>query len=216
MQRFSYGPSCGDVIVACMAALMLVLSCAAQGADAAALPTDGRITAGSGAISSSGHVMTVTQDTDRMITQWRDFDIGSDSRVDFLQPGASSVVLNRVVGGNPSQILGTLTANGRVYLLNPAGILFGYGAQVDVGALVAATLDMSDDDFLNGRDSFSNGGAAGDVLNQFGRNALIRGGEVEIVQFGAEFRNLPFEIRSAIPDKGFQPLVEKEKSQNGD
>ena len=173
MQRFSYGPSCGDVIVACMAALMLVLSCAAQGADAAALPTDGRITAGSGAISSSGHVMTVTQDTDRMITQWRDFDIGSDSRVDFLQPGASSVVLNRVVGGNPSQILGTLTANGRVYLLNPAGILFGYGAQVDVGALVAATLDMSDDDFLNGRDSFSNGGAAGDVLNQGKLNGRI-------------------------------------------
>ena len=82
-----------------------------------------------------------------------------------MQPSASSVALNRVGGGQGSQILGTLQANGQVYLVNPAGILFGKTAQVDVGGLVASTLAMRDDDFLAGRDRFG-GAGAGSVVNE--------------------------------------------------
>lgn len=147
-----------------MTGAMLLLFISSAGADP--LPTGGHITAGSGTISQSGNVMTVTQGSDRMISEWRTFDIGPNARVDFLQPGRSSVALNRILGGNPSQILGALQANGKVYLLNPAGIIFGQSAQVDVGALVASTLELSDRDFLAGRDSFYNSGNAGAILNQ--------------------------------------------------
>ena len=158
-----------------------------------ALPTGGQITAGAGAIAQSGNAMTVTQDSDRMITQWQSFNIGADAQVQFLQPSASSVALNRVLDGKPSEILGTLTANGQIYLLNAGGILFGHGAQVDVGALFASlicgylgetfgalfasTLDMSDKDFLSGRDVFSNGGKAGPLINQ----GDIKGGVVALI-----------------------------------
>src|SRR3546814_20944851 len=68
----------------------------------------------------------------------------------FKQPAASAAVLNRVVGGNASGILGNISANGRVFLVNPNGIMFGADSRVDVGAQVAMTQAISDDDFMSG------------------------------------------------------------------
>ena len=87
--------------------------------------------------------------------------------VRFAQPGASSIVLNRVVGQDPSQIFGSLSSNGQVFLLNPNGILFGAGAQVSVGGRVASTLNMSDQDFMAGRHTLTRG--AGPVAAAGGR-----------------------------------------------
>ena len=78
-------------------------------------------------------------------------DLGAGEITRFLQQSASSAVLNRVVGAMPSSIMGQLLSNGRVYLINPHGILFGAGARIDVAGLVASTLQMNDADFLAGR-----------------------------------------------------------------
>ena len=152
---------------------LMMVSWFAHCASADTLPSGGQITAGTGSITQSGNAMTVTQGSDRMITQWQSFDIGTNARVDFLQPNASSVALNRILNGNPSQILGSLTANGKVYLLNPSGIIFGANAQVDVGGLIASTLDLNDDDFLHGRNTFSNSGDAGSILNRGNLNGRV-------------------------------------------
>ena len=87
--------------------------------------------------------------SDRAIINYESFHIAEHERVRFVQPGKTSCVLNRVVGGDPSKILGALESNGRVFLVNPNGIYFGAAATVHVGSLVASTLNVQDQDFLN-------------------------------------------------------------------
>lgn len=141
-----------------------------QGALAApapdALPTGGQVAAGQATISQSAQTMTVNQGSDKAIINWQSFNIGADATVNFQQPGSSSVALNRVVGSDPSAIYGSLNANGQVFLVNPRGVLFGQGARVDVGGLVASTLNQSDEDFLAGRHVFNRDGATGSVVNE--------------------------------------------------
>src|SRR5690554_6917167 len=129
-------------------------------APAYALPSLDDVKYGQADITSSLDTLTVDQKADRLIVHWHDFSIGDAETVLFLQPDASAVALNRVVGNMPSEILGTLTANGHVFLINPNGILFGQGAQVDVGGLLASTLDITDIDFLNDRYTFAQIGRA--------------------------------------------------------
>src|SRR5262249_3567818 len=100
------------------------------------------------------------------IINWQSFSIGVNEITRFVQQSASSAVLNRVATGNPSAILGALQSNGRVFLINPGGILFGAGSQVDVAGLVPSTLNLSDADFLGGRLRFAETPGAGAVVNQ--------------------------------------------------
>ena len=153
--------------LALLAAVLLGGATAAQAQLAeGALPTGGRIAAGQASLTTSGKQLTVNQGTQRLVINWNSFDIGSGAGVQFVQPGRDSIALNRVAGGNPSMLLGNLSANGQVWLLNPGGVVFGSTAQVDVGGLVASSLALSDDDFLAGRHRFSGGTGGGAVVNQ--------------------------------------------------
>ncbi|MCC4632755.1 filamentous hemagglutinin N-terminal domain-containing protein [Xanthomonas dyei] len=147
--------------LALAAALMLSAPAMAQVASTQ-LPTGGSIVGGTGTINApTGTTQVIDQTGSRMALNWTSFDIGSAATVRFNQPSASSVVLNRVIGGNPTQIFGNITANGQVFLLNSNGILFGNTAQVNVGGLVATTLGAQDINFINGNDVFdANGGVA--------------------------------------------------------
>lgn len=133
---------------------------------ATTLPQGGTVTAGSASIGQSGSRMDIDQTSQRAIIEWTGFDIGSQAQVNFNQPNAASVALNRVIAGEASQIHGQLTANGQVWLINPNGVLFGQGSRVDVGGLVASTLDTLDSDFLAGKAEFHRGDATGNVVNQ--------------------------------------------------
>lgn len=147
---------------------------------ATALPTGGQVVAGSVSIAADGAAMTVTQGTSRGIVNWQSFDVGSSASVNFKQPDASSVTLNRVKGGTGSVIAGRMSANGRVYVVNPNGVLFTKTAQVNVGGLVASTADIADGDFMSGKDVFTNDGATGSVINQGTINARDGGAVVLI------------------------------------
>ena len=131
-----------------------------------ALPTGGQVIAGTASISQTGSQMTINQTTDKAILNWNTFNIGTNAGVTFNQPGSSSVALNRVLSSDPSSIYGSLRANGQVFLVNPNGVLFGQGARVDVGGLVASTMAISDADFLAGNYRFGRNGATGSVVNQ--------------------------------------------------
>lgn len=157
----------------------------AQALPASALPTNGQVVSGTGSISQTGSNMQVTQGSQRLVTHWDTFNIGSAARVEFVQPSASSVALNRVLSGDPSRIYGQLSANGQVFLVNPAGVLFGASARVNVGGLVASTLDISNDDFQNGRRRFT-GNSKASVVNE-GQIEAARGGAVALL--GAQVRN---------------------------
>lgn len=148
----------------CLAALLLT-GAPAFALDSTALPTGGTITSGSGSITTSGSQMTVNQASQKMVANWETFNIGTEAGVTFSQPNSSATALNRITDQNPSEILGSLSANGQVFLVNPSGIIFGSTAQVNVGGLVASSLDIADEDFLNGNYSFANNGTAGGISN---------------------------------------------------
>jgi filamentous hemagglutinin family protein len=139
------------------------------------LPTGGQLVAGQAVIGQSGKQMTITQGSQRAILNWQGFDIGSQASVHFNQPSASAVTLNRVIAGEASQIHGKLSANGQVWLVNPNGVVFGAGSRVDVGSLVASTLDTTNEDFLAGKAIFRRQGATGSILNQGDLNATEGG-----------------------------------------
>ncbi len=136
-----------------------------------AAPQGGQVTAGSGTISQQGSNTTINQNSQNMAINWQSFDIGANEAVRFNQPNSSSIALNRVLGQSSTQILGNLSANGQVFIVNPSGVLFGQGAQVSVGGIAASTLDISDNDFMAGNHQFKNGGNAGAVVNQGAINA---------------------------------------------
>jgi len=135
------------------------------GTDVYALPAGGVVTAGSASISGGAASTTITQSTQNAAINWQSFNIEQRESVRFVQPNSNSVALNRVLGSDPSSIMGSLSANGKVFLLNPNGILFGREAQVNVGGLVASTLNITDGDFMAGRYQFT-GSNNGTILNQ--------------------------------------------------
>lgn len=137
--------------------LALGLALAYPGAQA--LPQGGQVVQGQVALSPG----LIQQGSDRAIVNWQGFSIAAGETLRVQQPGVNSVLLNRVVGGDPSLILGQLQANGRVFLVNPRGIVFGRGSQVDAGGLVASTLNLADSDFAAGVYRFSAGAQAGAV-----------------------------------------------------
>lgn len=123
-----------------------------------ALPTGEQVQSGTAEFTRGESSLDIDQKTDRVAIDWTNFDIASNERVNFNQPGADSIALNRVTGNDVSQIYGSLTANGQVFLINPNGVLFGKGASVDVGGLYASTANVNDafmKEFGNNKDGFS-------------------------------------------------------------
>jgi len=121
-------------------------------------------------VSLPGTTVITQTVNQRDVIRWQEFSIGSGETVRFVQPGADSVILNRVVGGNSSEIFGSLVANGRIFLINPSGIVFGAGSQVNVGSLVASTLNLKGNGNGNGQMpgqtiEFETGANAGGILN---------------------------------------------------
>ncbi|HJW25682.1 MAG TPA: filamentous hemagglutinin N-terminal domain-containing protein [Rhodocyclaceae bacterium] len=164
---------------------LAVAACLGSVAPAAlANPTGAAVANGTATFATQGSTLTVTNSNGAIIN-WQQFNIGATETTRFVQPNAQSSVLNRVVGGDPSQILGTLQSNGQVFLINPNGIVFGRNSVIDVPGLIASTLNLSDADFLNRKFSFS-GGGFGPLVNQ-GRITTPLGGSVMLI--GSEVRN---------------------------
>ncbi|WP_082368245.1 YDG domain-containing protein, partial [Piscinibacter sakaiensis] len=131
---------------------------------------------------TNGKQLTITNSSGSILN-WQSFSIGQGHGVTFVQPDASSQVLNRVLGNDPSQILGSLSSNGRVWLLNPNGVLFGQNARIDVAGLVTSTLRLNDVDWLKGQASglyALAGDSAATIVNQ-GELRSSFGGRIALV-----------------------------------
>ncbi len=168
------------VLCALLASLQLLLPSLA-----AALPSDGHVVGGNATIQhTSPTTLNIQQTTEKAILNWQSFSIGANESVRFFQPSVNAIALNRVVGADPSVILGHLQANGRIFLLNPNGILFGAGAQINVGGLLATTLQIRDDDFMAGRYLF-----AQDPLK--GMHTVVNRGTIQVSEHGYVFLVAP-------------------------
>jgi len=145
-------------------------------------PEGGQVVSGAGTITQPGANSTlITQGSHRLGLEWQSFNIAENESVRFDQPSSQAVALNRILDQNASQILGALDANGHVYLINPNGIVFGETAVINVGALLASSLDISLDDFNAGNYDFEAlGGEAGLVVNR-GLITAATGGSVTLL-----------------------------------
>ncbi|PZN29800.1 MAG: filamentous hemagglutinin, partial [Proteobacteria bacterium] len=145
-------------------------------------PSGGVVVAGQGTISTPVAGTTVIeQASPHLQVDWRSFDVAVGERVQFRQPSSAAVALNRILAHNPSQILGSLEANGKVVLVNPNGLVFGPSARINVGSLVASSLEVVGFDATSGRFSFGDvSGRAGAVINQ-GQIGAAPGGSVTLL-----------------------------------
>ncbi|OEC32624.1 hypothetical protein A7D25_23160, partial [Pseudomonas sp. 21C1] len=167
------GKGAGAVLAA---ALLLPLT-----AIAADLPSGGQVVSGSGAINQpNASQMVIDQASNKLAIDWQSFDIAAGNKVTFNQPGRDAIALNRVLGADGSKIMGQLDANGRVFLINPNGVLFGAGAQVNVGGLVASTLNISDSDFEAGNYKFKGNASNASVTNN-GQISAADGGSIALL-----------------------------------
>ena len=157
-----------SVVVALTGSLLLTPLAQAE-------PLGGQVSAGAGSVTQSGAATTIHQTSPKLSLNWKSFNIAPQETVNFVQPSAAAIAVNRIFDTNGTQILGRLNANGQVYLINPNGILFGQGAQINVGALVASTLGFNDAS-LNGSSRTFSGTGTGSIVNQGTINATGSGG----------------------------------------
>ncbi len=165
-----------------LAVAILANAVLAAGWAARANPEGGAVVAGDATITQPGPgELLVEQRSEQAIINWRAFSIGVGEVTRFLQPSASAVALNRVTGAQVSEILGRLSANGRVYLINPNGIVFGPDAVVDVAGLIASVHDIRDRDFLAGQLNFDISGAVTAGIDNRGLITAAEGGLIALV-----------------------------------
>ncbi len=159
-----------QIKAAALAALLPLSGAPVWALDMSALPTGGKLSAGSATISQASNVLTVQQSSQRTVLNWQSFNIGAAATVNFNQPTSSAVALNLIGGVDPSQIYGKLNANGQVFFSNPNGMIFARGSQINVGGLLATTLNLSSADFMAGNYLLSKPGGGG-IINDGSINA---------------------------------------------
>ena len=175
--RNSFLPAAGGLVIA-NPFLASVLYAAPQG---------GQVIAGQADIHHSNNNTVIHQQSNRAVINWNSFNINANESVTFVQPGTSSAVLNRIVNQNPTTILGKLNANGQVFLINPNGVVFGKTARINVGGIVASSLNIKTDDFMNGRYVFTHDSKKypGKVINK----GLIKAASSGVAMIGSNVMN---------------------------
>ena len=158
---------------------LLLTATALTGLPALAQQSGFAVAAGSATISTpSANTTIVRQTTNQAIITWNTLNVSRGGLLQFIQPSSSSIALNRVLGGSASDIEGSLVANGQVWIVNPAGVMFGHGASVNVAGLVATTSNISDANFLSGNYVF-------DQATADAQAAVVNRGTIQVAAGGA-------------------------------
>ncbi len=161
-------------------ALVLVLPARAQLAPNAR-PVGGVVVGGAASISRTPGATNIDQSSQRAAVNWQSFDVGAKQAVNFQQPNAAAVVLNRVTGPNPSQIAGQINANGQVILENQDGITFLKGAQINTAGLVATAAGITTKNFMAGHMVFDQPAAPNAAVVNEGRITVRQAGIAALV-----------------------------------
>ncbi len=165
------------VTTALVTSMALTHPAASYALSSLATPTGGVVVGGSSSINSPGAgTLNITQTTDRSVINWNSFNIGTDAKTQFFQPGAASLSVERVTSGNPAQIMGTLKANGNVMILDGNGVLFGKNAVVDVNGIVASTGNADTAQVMSGTNKIQ--------IQNMGRGAVENQGAITVADAG--------------------------------
>src|SRR6185437_7367089 len=145
-------------------------------------PVGGAVISGQGSISNPSATTTlINQQSNSLIINWSSFNVASNETVRFVQPSSTSVALNNILSASPSEIFGKIDANGRVVLINPNGILFGRTAQLNVGSLIASSLELKEFDPTTGHLTFQSLSGKPGVIDNEGTITAGPGGSVALL-----------------------------------
>ena len=174
-----------EVYAACLSVMLGVVPAYAQQSNNTSVGNF-QVQAGNAAIAASADPkqVVINLSNNKSVLQWDRLNVPIGATLQFSQPNAQSVVLNRVVSVDPARIDGVMNSNGQVWILSGSGVLFGKNSQVNVQGLMASTRDISNADFLAGKYAFSGGGAGkvsnlGDISVADGGYVLLVGSEVD-------------------------------------
>ncbi|WP_168171163.1 filamentous hemagglutinin N-terminal domain-containing protein, partial [Rhodanobacter sp. B04] len=143
-------------------------------------PTGGVVVGGSGSITQSGNQTVINQASNQLALNWNTFNLTANESVIFNQPSRFAVALNRILDQNPSQIFGRINSNGQIFLINTHGIIFGATAQLNVGGLMASTLDLTPTNFLAGNYTLNAVGGGAGIVN-YGLLQAASGGSISLI-----------------------------------
>jgi filamentous hemagglutinin family protein len=147
-----------------------------------ALPQGGNVVAGSSTITQpNGATMHVNQSTDKSIINWQGYSIAAGEKVQYFQPGSNSVSLNRVVGADPSHVYGQLSANGKVWVVNPNGLLVGPSGKIETAGFMGSTLNIGNEDFMSGKYIFKAVSGQLSAISNLGNITAADGGYVVLI-----------------------------------
>ncbi|MDD5085633.1 MAG: filamentous hemagglutinin N-terminal domain-containing protein [Candidatus Omnitrophica bacterium] len=132
-----------------------------------------------------GNTMNITASNNAIIN-FQSFNVASNETVNFIQPDAASNVLNRVIGPDPTNIMGSIFANGNMFIVNTQGINVGSSANICANGCVLSSLNISNADFISGKLNFAMSGSYSSVTNQ-GFIKSADGGYIALI--GAQVNN---------------------------
>ena len=118
-------------------------------------PSLNTVLKGSAQVSSTATTTTITQTSQSTTLNWNSFDVSQNQRVTFNQPSSSSIAINNILDTSPSQIFGSITANGRIVLLNPNGFYFGARSSVSANTFIAAATTLANSSYNPSTNSLS-------------------------------------------------------------
>ena len=163
----------GALLAACVVAMPAAL----------ALPTGWQVVEGSVSFDQQGDVLNITSTTNTAVINYITFNVGSGETINFIMPNAGASILNRVIGGNISNIAGSINANGRLGIVNTAGIQVANTAQIQAAALLATTLNISNQDFFSNTMQLVKEGNGASIINE-GEINIAEGGYALIAASG--------------------------------
>jgi filamentous hemagglutinin family protein len=136
------------------------------GAPLAALPLNMKVELGEIEISIAENTLCIESKTPSSILHWEEFSIAAEEAVFFSLPNTDSLIVNRAIGSSPSSIFGSLSSNGRLVLINPAGVVFGMSSRIDAASLIATTLDLNEKLFMEKGELAFQGPSRAQLLHQ--------------------------------------------------
>ncbi len=144
-------------------------------------PTGAAPITGTVNFSSAGNTLTVNQLSTNAIINWNDFSINAGETTNFNLPDASGATLNRVTGAVASTIAGNLNSNGRLFLINPNGVIVSNSGIINTAGFLASTRDMTDADFLDGGAYTLDGNGSAGIDVRFGSSISASSGDIILV-----------------------------------
>lgn len=163
----------------------MMVAALALASSALANPLGEQVVAGQVTFDRNGALLTVEQMSNNAIVNWQEFGVAAGETTRFNQSGAGVAILNRVVGGTMSEIQGRIEANGKVFLINPHGVVVGSGGVVQTNGFVGSTLDVPDAEFLAGGDMTFKGNSGAAVVNK----GTVSGGLGDVILVGRKVNN---------------------------